>query len=159
MDEPNDAGPRSVTLLDAGATNARIEATVGRATPAWGIVFRYANPFNYWYLQAAPDYAVLNVVRMVNGEAQVIGATELASLADGATVTVVLDGGAIEVRVDDVAVFLLTNDHCLGASKTGLVGFGDAAGASWDSFRISPNSENPGPTEVRLPPAESTTDH
>ena len=72
--------------------------------------------------------------------------------------TVVLDGSSIEVQVDDVSVFLLTNDHCLGATKTGLVGFGDPTGASWEAFRISPNAENPGPTEVKLPPEESTTD-
>jgi len=158
VDEPNDAGPRSITLLDAGATNARIEATVGRATPSWGIVFRYVNPFNYWYLQAAPDYAVLNVVRMVNGQAQVIGATDLASTADGAKVAVVLDGSSIDVQVDDVSVFLLTNDHCLGATKTGLLGIDDASGVSWEAFRITPNAENPGPTEIKLPPEESTTE-
>ena len=74
--------------------------------------------------------------RRAHGErqAEVIGATDLASTADGAKVAVVLDGSSIDVQVDDVSVFLLTNNHCLGATKTGLLGIDDASGVSWKRF-------------------------
>ncbi len=148
LQTPNEVGPRSITLVDVGATNGRIVATVGRATSSWGIAFRYADPFNYWYLQAAPDYAVLNVVRVIAGEPQVIGPTNLVGLREGTDVAVVLRGSDVEVQVDGTTVFFLTNNHALGAHKAGLLALGDVDGTSWAEFKATPDKTDPGPTDV-----------
>jgi len=155
--EANDKGPRTVTVIDIGATNGEIEATVGNATSGWGVVFRYANPFNYWYVQAAPEYGVLNVARMSGGQVQQIGATALAGLRPGTKVTVILTGANIEIEVDGTSVFTLTSDQLFGATRAGLIGLGDPEGASWDAFRATPNEENPGPNTIRLPGDATTT--
>jgi len=151
LQTPNPAGPRSITLIDVGATNGRIVATVGRPSSNWGLAFRYADAFNYWYLQAAPDYAVLNVVRVVGGDAQLIGPTSLVGLREGSKVEVQLHGDDIEVQVDGTTVFFLTNNHALGAHKAGLLALGDADGTSWAEFRATPDTANPGPTDVLRP--------
>ncbi|MEO7428141.1 MAG: hypothetical protein ABIY48_02040 [Acidimicrobiales bacterium] len=148
LQTPNEVGPRSITLVDVGATNGRIVATVGRATSSWGVAFRYADPFNYWYLQAAPDYAVLNVVRVMGGNPQVIGPTNLVGLREGTEVEVLLHGSDIKVQVDGTTVFFLTNNHALGAHKAGLLALGDADGTSWAEFSATPDEADPGPTDV-----------
>jgi hypothetical protein len=150
LSNANDVGPRSIALLDVGATNGRIIATAGKVTPGWGIVFRYSGPFDYWYVQAAPDYAVLNVVRVMGGEAQVIGPTSLAAVQSGTEVEILLHGADIEVRVDGDTVFVITNNHALGAHRAGLLALGEPDGASWESFRAIPDETDPGPGEVGL---------
>jgi hypothetical protein len=135
--EANDKGPRTVTVIDVGATNGEIEATIGNATSGWGMVFRYANPFNYWYVQAAPEYGVLNVARLSGGQLQTIGATALAPLRPGTRVTVLLDGSNISIEVDGTSVFTLTSDQLFGATHAGLIGLVDPEGASWEGFRAA----------------------
>lgn len=146
----NAAGPRSVAVTEVSATNGTVSVTAGSLTAGWGLVFRYVGPFNYWYVQAVPQYAVLNVVRVVDGEASVVGTTRLVHLEDGMTVQVVLRGPAIEVRVGDRALFATSSSHALGARKAGLISVGRAAGASWERFRFEPDRTSPGPKAVTL---------
>jgi hypothetical protein len=146
----NDDGPRTIAVTPVGATNGTITVEAGRVTPSWGVVFRFVGPFNYWYVQAVPEYAVLNVVRVVNGDAEVVGSTKLTKVADGMEVTIELEGAAIEVRMAGEPIFATTSDHGLGARKAGLISVGASDGTSWSSFEMAANRQNPGPTTVKL---------
>ncbi|MGH9085645.1 MAG: hypothetical protein ACRDYW_09340 [Acidimicrobiales bacterium] len=146
----NEDGPRTIAVTAVGATNGTITVEAGRVTPGWGVVFRFVGPFNYWYVQAVPEYAVLNVVRVVNGDAVVVGSTKLTKVTDGMEVTIELEGASIEVRMAGEPIFATTSDHGLGARKAGLVSVGESDGTSWSSFRVEANRQNPGPTTVKL---------
>ena len=157
---PNDEGPRSMSVVDIGATNATIRVTAGQMTSGWGAVFRYAGRFNYWYVQAVPRFSVLNVVRVTEGVTERVGATSLVALRDGMDVTVNLEGTLVEVVVGGERVFATTSEHALGATRAGVLAEGDAgADASWDAFEARPNADNPGTREVRLvPPTTAAVD-
>jgi len=157
--DPNPDGPRSITVSDVGATNATIAVTAGELNAGWGIVFRYAGPFNYWFLQAVPGFAVLNVARVADGVVERVGATALVSLRDGMEVEVRLEDTLIEVWVEGQRVFATTSEHGLGATRAGLFAAGDAGrDASWEAFAADPDVENPGPREVRVvAPSTSTS--
>jgi hypothetical protein len=151
--ESNPTGPRTIAVVDVGATNAHITAEAGRLANGWGLVFRFVDPFNYWYIQAAPQYAVYNVVRVSEGIPEQMGKSILAATADGCVVELKLHGALIEIDVNGQLVFTATNDHALGATRAGLISYGpEGIDATWERFTAEPDRDDPGPSGLVLEP-------
>lgn len=144
----NTAGPRSLVVTDVSATNGTISVTAGKVVAGWGIVFRYAGPYNYWYLQAVPKFATFNLVRLKDGVEKVVATSRLTPMEDGMRVDIVLDGASIDVRVRDRQILRVDNLQGVGALRAGLITTGVAEGASWNSFSFEPNRSKPGPAQV-----------
>lgn len=154
--ETNPSGPRTMAVADVGATNATISVTAGTMAEGWGVVFRYVGPFNFWYLEAVPKFAVFNVVRVADGQAQTVGRTSLVDLVDGMTVDISLLGQQILVSIDGRVIYSGKDDHALGGTEAGLMLVRDSTEATWDRFAATPNERTPGPTiPVLRPPLES----
>ena len=151
--EANTSGPRSIAVAETEATNGLLSVGVGTMADGWGIVFRYVGPYNYWYLRAATEYSVFNVVRVADGMAQPWGATDLVPLRDGSVVEVELRGPEISVLVDGSVVYGTVDDHGLGATRHGILAAGGAESATWDSFAFRADEQLPVPSEpiVRRP--------
>lgn len=158
--EPNPAGPRTMTVADIGAVNAEISVTAGQMANGWGIVFRYHDPSNFWFVQAAPDYAVFSVYRVAGGTAERVAATSLVELRDGMTVDVALQGRQVSVSVSGREIFRRDDDHGFGSTGAGLLAGSDAiTDGSWSAFAVTPFDDLPAPATVVLRPtlAPATT--
>lgn len=149
--ESNTVGPRTMTVADIGATNAKISVTAGQMTNGWGVVFRYQGASDFWFLQAAPDYAVFSVYRVAQGVAERVAATSLVELRDGMTVDVALRGAVISVSVSGQEIFRREDDHTFGATRAGLLASADAVtDGSWAAFAVTRFEDLPAPATVVL---------
>jgi hypothetical protein len=122
-----------------GGTDGTVGATVASMATGWGLVFRYANPFDYWYVSAVPAFATYNIVRVADGRDEVVGRTGLAEVAPGTRVEVALDGPVIEVSVDGTLVYTTADDHAFGATHAGLISLVADSRVAWDEFRARPD--------------------
>ncbi len=161
VSKPNPVGPRTLAVVDVGNTNATISVTAGQLANGWGVVFRYAGPVDFWYLQAAPAYAVFSVNRVADGEVQPVGATSLVELRDGMRVDIVLRGDRITISTGGREIFRREDDHAYGARRAGLLATSDAVEeGTWDRFDAVPASDMPTPAGViirrPLPSAPAT---
>lgn len=137
---PNqEGGKRSVAVVDLGGANGSVEATARGMAPGWGLVFRYQGPFNYWMLQAAPQYGTYNLQKVVDGKVVPVtpGGLGFAAVEDGARVRVDFNAATITVSVNGTPLRAVQDVDLAGGTKVGLVV--PAAGAStarWDDFAV-----------------------
>lgn len=147
---PNqEGGKRSVAVVDLGGANGSVEATARGMAPGWGLVFRYQGPFNYWMLQAAPQYGTYNLQKVVDGKVVPVtpGGLGFAAVEDGARVRVDFNGATITVSVNGTPLRAVQDADLATGTKVGLVV--PAAGAStarWDDVAVllGPGSAGPG---------------
>lgn len=138
--DANDAGPRSLAVVDMGGRDGVIRATAAKMSPGWGLVFRYRGPFNYWYITAAPEAAAYNIVRVSQSseadeiEVETVTRLELATAADGVVVEIRVSGALVEIVLDGVLRYQLIDDILAGESGVGLIAVGEARGGRWDDF-------------------------
>jgi hypothetical protein len=147
VDEPNDAGQRTAAVVDLGAADGAVAVTAVRMAPGLGLVFRYQDAFNYWFLTSAPDYGSWRLQRLEQGETVDVGGIGLAGIADGTTAEVRFAGRTITVFVNGVAARQFTDPALEDATGVGmLVEGGGALDAAWDDFVAVPADSTPSTT-------------
>lgn len=125
-------------LAVVGAAGS-VQARLARMAPGAGLVFRYQDPANYWYVAAVPAYASWAVIKVVNGQEQVMGKTVLSPVQDDTTVTVASKGNTIDVAIDGVVRRSLSDPVLANATTVGLtVSSAGAPQARFADFRIGP---------------------
>jgi hypothetical protein len=138
VSNPNpDEWGRSWAVTDLGSSDGSVSATATTMAKGWGIVFRYRGPFNYWMLQASPEYATYNLVKVVDGELEPIAQNGigLAPIEDGTKVGVEFEGPMIRILLNDEIAAVFRDTALQSATKVGLiVSAGGADTARWDDF-------------------------
>ncbi|MCB1006696.1 MAG: hypothetical protein KDB35_21115 [Acidimicrobiales bacterium] len=114
-----------------GGAQVRLDKVVNGA----GLVFRYVGPYNYWAVVAVPDVATWNVVKVVDGDQEVVGNTGQSPTADGTTVGVRMRGDTIDVIINGRVRKTIVDDFQAEAGKVGLTARGpDSGDARFDDF-------------------------
>lgn len=114
-----------------GGAQVRLDTVVNGA----GLVFRYVGPYNYWAVVAVPDVATWNVIKVVDGDQEVVGNTGQSPTADGTTVGVRLRGDTIDVIVNGRIRKTVVDDFQVDAGKVGITTRGpDSGTARFDDF-------------------------
>ncbi|MCB1017663.1 MAG: hypothetical protein KDB10_21430 [Acidimicrobiales bacterium] len=114
-----------------GGAQVRLDQVVNGA----GLVFRYVGPYNYWAVVAVPDVATWNVVKVVDGDQEVVGNTGQSPTADGTTVGVRMRGDTIDVIINGRVRKTIVDDFQAEAGKVGLTARGpDSGDARFDDF-------------------------
>lgn len=151
---PNAKGPRSMALLDLGASDGSVTVEAGRMVAGWGIVFRWRGELDYWMLTAAPKFASYNVGRVVGGELQSVAKIEMQPMEPGTSITIRFQGDVVEVSVNQKVVSTTKGvPSPEDATFAGLVAQSDAATrGTWRSFSATAD-----PTRSTSPPAAATT--
>ena len=118
-----------------------VQITASVMPTGTGMVFRYQDPSNYWWVDVVPQYGVLNFYRMANGVPVKMGTTPLTSFADGSTLTIRLRGNEITLFVDGFRAFGLTSPVLHDATGAGLlIDSPKAVGARFAGFAAGPLS-------------------
>lgn len=114
-----------------GGAQVRLDKVVNGA----GLVFRYVGPYNYWAVVAVPDVATWNVIKVVEGDQEVVGNTGQSPTGDGTTVAVRLRGDTIEVIVNGRIRKTVVDEFQAEAGKVGITARGaDSGDARFDDF-------------------------
>lgn len=131
----------SVAVVDTGRSQGWVQVTASVLPTGTGMVFRYRNPANYWWVDVVPQFGVINVYRQANGIPVKMGTTPLTSFADGSTLTVRLEGNEITLFVDGFRAFGLTSAVLHDATGAGLmIDSPKAVGVRFAGFAAGPLS-------------------
>lgn len=136
---------RSVAVIGLGQGDGAVQVRVVQMVQGAGVVFRYRDPANYWYVAAVPAYGSWAVVKVVDGNEEVVGNTGPSPVGDGTTVAVRFQGPRIDVAVDGVVKKTVSDGALADAPGVGMAVPGpDAAKARFDDFRAAlPNGQAP----------------
>lgn len=141
---------RSVAVIELDGTDVTVEVAATAVRPGCGLVFRYENPLNYWFVSAVPDLATWSIGYVAEGTVVEVGNLGVVSTAAGTVIGVRLEGSAIEALVDGIQAAAFDDPTLAGATGAGLLAGGNTpAGARWDNFvataasRAGPSSEPP----------------
>lgn len=146
---------RSFAIVGLGGqTHGAAQVRMSVVAPSAGLAFRYRGPYNYWAVVAVPEVATWNVIKVVDGEQDIVGNTgERSPMADGTTVAVRLEGDRIEVVVNGELRRTLDDPFLAGVGRLGLTARGETGGAArWDDFVVALPGNRP------LPPTTSATE-
>lgn len=114
-----------------GGAQVRLDKVVNGA----GLVFRYVGPYNYWAVVAVPDVATWNIIKVVEGDQEVVGNTGQSPTADGTTVAVRMEGDTIDVIINGRIRKTVVDDFQAEAGKVGITARGAESGdARFDDF-------------------------
>jgi hypothetical protein len=131
----------SVATVDTGRSQGWVQVTASVLPTGTGLVFRYQDAANYWWVDAVPQFGVLNIYRLDRGAPVKMGATPLTSFADGSTVTIRLRGKEITLFVDGFRAFDITSPFLRGARGAGMmIDSPKALGARFAGFAAGPLS-------------------
>jgi hypothetical protein len=119
----------SLAVVEISGTARMIVAHFDRLNGDLGVIFRYADPHNYWILVPARGYATWNLYSIESGNTLFRGNTGLSGLGNG-TVTLKLSGADIEVDLGRRLKAKLSSKVLIRSPKAGLIAF---AGASFGS--------------------------
>lgn len=145
--EPNQAGQRTVAVVDLGAADGAVSVTASAMVSGFGLAFRYQDPFNYWFLTSAPGYGTWKLQRLDDGEVVEVGPIGLAQAVDGTTVEVRFSGRTITVLIDGSPARQFTDPALEDAAGVGILVEGAGAlDASWDDFIAVPAGGTPSAT-------------
>ncbi|MBW3641301.1 MAG: hypothetical protein KY447_00140 [Actinobacteria bacterium] len=148
---------RNHAVVDLGQPGGAVEVKLNRLTEGAGLVFRFQDPENYWAVVAAPSYATWAVVKVVEGNEEVVGNTGLSPIANGTTIGVRMNDTTIEIVLDHRVVTNIADETLRAASNAGLTAQSmpgvDAASARFDDFVLG----LPEGTETALPAPPPTT--
>ena len=82
VSQPNSDGP-SIAVADSRAIHSVVQVTMPSVERAAGLVFRYANQYNYWSMTAAPASGTWVISQVSQGESVVVrnlGSRELRTI-------------------------------------------------------------------------------
>lgn len=114
-----------------GGAQVRLDSVVNGA----GLVFRYVGPYNYWAIVAVPDVATWNIIKVVDGDQEVVGNTGQSPTIDGTTVAVRMQGDTIDLIVNGRVRKTVVDDFQANAGKVGITARGpDSGDARFDDF-------------------------
>jgi hypothetical protein len=116
----------SLAVVEASRPVHTIEARFDRVNGDLGVIFRYADPHNYWILVPAPSYATWNLYSVESGNTLFRGNTGFSGLGRG-TATLKLSGTDIEVDVGRGPRAKLSSDVLAGSRGAGLIAFSGAS--------------------------------
>ena len=105
--------------------------------PGWGLVFRYRGPFDYWVLQASPEFATYNLIKVVGGAFETVsqGGIGLAPIQDGTKVGVEFQGPTIMISLNDEVAGVFVDPELQRGTRVGMiVSASGAETARWDEF-------------------------
>jgi hypothetical protein len=142
----------SLLVTDGRTSDAAISARMPVVRSGSGIVFRYANPFNYWMVRAVRGVASWQLLKVVDGKTAFVGNTGFSPTGDGTVVGVATRAdGAIAISFNGKVQSSFT-DHDLADKRgvgVGAVG-GGSSGAVFTEFTVTPqipaSSSNAAPT-------------
>lgn len=133
---PDGQGAPGIAVADLGTPMVWIAATIGDIAPGWGLVSRYLDAGNYDVVLADPRFASLRLLRVVEGEQQVLGMVSPAATRRGAVVRVEALGTVTRLLVDGKVVLEVVEESAGGGTGVGLYGAASAAGiARWVDVR------------------------
>lgn len=124
----------NAALVDATVRDVSVSANVG-GQGVCGIAVRYADPRNYLALLRVNDFAVWNVVEVVDGVERIIGKVDD---VPGANVTVTLEVGpdVVTARVG-MGRFTAVASPAQGGTRVGFVARGgDMSSCVWDDVTV-----------------------
>lgn len=137
---------RSLAVVALGQGDGAAQVRVARLTQGSGVVFRYRDPSNYWYVAAVPAYGSWSVVKVLDGQEQTVANTGTSSVKDGTTVGVRFQGQTIDVAIDGVVRASVSDGALSTADGVGMAVWGsDAAKARFDDFRAALANGQPPP--------------
>jgi len=134
LEQPAPTGPNLVVVPE-GTGDGLMEVTMTAVENGAGLVFRYANPDNYWTVTANRSTGSWSVSRVIDGSppelvAEVPGPTE-----DGVTVTLTQAGPTLRLLIDSVAYFSADDRALSRQLQAGLYApEGSVGEARWDRF-------------------------
>lgn len=126
---------RSIAVVDLGQGDGGVQVRLDEITESAGIVFRYENPYNYWAVIAIPEVSTWNVIKVSDGDTEVVGNTGQSPTVDGTTIAVRMVGDTTGVVVNGRLRKTLVDDFLAAAGGVGITGKGpDAEDARFDDF-------------------------
>jgi peptidoglycan/LPS O-acetylase OafA/YrhL len=130
-------GPAARIALAPQTTNdGLVEVNLDVPAVGAGLVFRYANPSNFWAITADPDTLTWSVVQRVDG-ADTAVTSFVAPVFHQVTVTVTLSGETIRFLVNGVERGRVLDPAPLTLLRSGLIELGSESGtARWDRFLL-----------------------
>lgn len=139
---PTNGGGHNIATIESRAEDAVVKFTVQTATEAQtgqGLVFRYVNTRNYWYIvfdSAANTWALKKVVDSTHTTV----ATYSGTGNNGDIISVDCEGSTIIVKVNGSTIGTATGqtDNILGTRHGLYASSAVTSSAFWDSFEIDP---------------------
>lgn len=129
---PNDAP--NVAVVPHGEGDGIMEVTMTAVEPGAGLVFRYADPANYWAITAVPSAGSWTLSRRVEGIDEVV-ADVPGPTTDGTTVTIIQTGATMRVLLDGSDYLSLSDRTFARQLQAGLIAPAGSRGtARWDRF-------------------------
>lgn len=122
---------RDTPSLAVAKTSGAVRTVVAHFTRVdgdLGVIFRYADPSNYWILVPAKGYATWNLYSVESGNTRFRGNTGSLSGFGNGTITLKLSGADIEVALSPRLQTKLSSKVLVRAERAGLIAF---AGASF----------------------------
>ncbi len=111
----------ALATFPMGASDGFLQVTLSSVANQAGLVFRFSNPENYWYVTVAPDFGSWNVVKVIDGKRKPVGDVGVAPVGDSTSVGVFLDGPDITVMLDGKTFDTITDRTHVGATSAGLL--------------------------------------
>lgn len=135
---------RNHSVIGIGQGDGGAQVRLDKVVNGAGLVFRYVGPYNYWAVVAVPEVATWNVIKVVDGDQEVVGNTGQSPTADGTTVGVRMEGDTIDVIINGRIRKTVVDDFQAEAGKVGLTTRGpDSADARFDDFVAGLPGGNP----------------
>jgi len=129
---------RNLAVLDLGHGDGAVQVRVPHLGQGAGVVFRYRDPADYWYVAATPAYASWAVVKVVGGHEEAVTTTGFSQVGDGTTVAVRFEGDEITVALDGAVKAQVSDGALSDAGGVGLtIRSPDAAKVRFDDFRAA----------------------
>ncbi|HMQ27014.1 MAG TPA: hypothetical protein PKA98_13575 [Acidimicrobiales bacterium] len=135
---------RNHSVIGIGQGDGGAQVRLDKVVNGAGLVFRYVGPYNYWAVVAVPDVATWNVIKVVDGDQEVVGNTGQSPTADGTTVGVRMEGDTIDVIINGRIRKTIVDDFQAEAGKVGVTARGpDSGDARFDDFVAGLPGGNP----------------
>jgi hypothetical protein len=120
---------------------------------AIGVMFRYQGPENYYRFSWDKQRAYRRLVKLVNGQVTLLAEDSVAYVTgQNYQLQIVADGPALEVYIDGVQVFSVT-DSSLSSGSIGLYSWGNE-GACFDDIQVEDMAAGPSGDVVSVSKAE-----
>jgi hypothetical protein len=129
----------NLALVQGGAGDGRVEATMPEVRPGSGIAFRCRGPGNCWRIEAVPAFGTWNLVKVVRNHEEVVAHFGGAPTA-GAEIAVEMKGPRLRLFVDGALRKSIRDPALRDVPGVGLwQTSGTGAGAArWSDFRSVP---------------------
>lgn len=132
-------GPgRNLALIKLATPDAAIQVSMDHLVQGAGLVFRYRDASDYWYVAAVPAYASWSITKVIAGRQTTVANTGLSPVTDGTTLAVRTRGSRIEVALNGVVRRVVSDPELSSATFAGLGVAGSYSGAArFGDFRVA----------------------